>query len=245
MKRIFSLALLGVLMACSNNRHEGSAEHKGGTGEGGGADMNSSVHQGAENTGTTSTPANNYMQQMHTAMNSMMQQMQEVRPTGDADHDFATLMRHHHVSAVEMARAQVAGGADPALKSMAQQILNDQQQEINAFDQYLQRHQRASGKSTYGQRAVKMMTHMDSMHMQGGSLDVMFVSMMIPHHEDGVKMAREYLKEGKDAGLKKVAQNIVATQPKEVSQMREWLRKNGGKDAQKGSTPHSGTAAAH
>ena len=245
MKWIFSLALCGIVFACSNNRHEGSTEHKGGTGEGGGADMNSSVHQGAENTGTTSTPANNYMQQMHTSMNNMMQQMNGMRATGDVDHDFATLMRHHHVSAVEMAQAQVAGGTDPALKAMAQKMVNDQQQEINVFDQYLQAHQQASGKSTYGQRAMKMMTPMDSMHMQGGSLDVMFVSMMITHHEDGVKMAREYLKEGKDAGLKKIAQNIVTTQPREVSQMREWLQKNGGNDAQKGSTPHTGTAASH
>jgi uncharacterized protein (DUF305 family) len=36
-------------------------------------------------------------------------------------------------------------------------------------------------------------------------------------------MAKEYLKVGKDAELRKVAQNIVETQPKEVEQFKQWL----------------------
>ena len=38
----------------------------------------------------------NHMKALHEAMNTMMQQMQNTKHTGDADYDFALMMKHHH-----------------------------------------------------------------------------------------------------------------------------------------------------
>ncbi|OLY90844.1 Uncharacterized conserved protein, DUF305 family [Cnuella takakiae] len=165
--------------------------------------------------------APNPMRDMHQAMNTMMDSMHTYQPTGDADRDFAYLMRKHHQSAVEMAQAEISGGTDSSLVQLARTIVRDQQAEMNLFDATLQR-PTASGKSAYGRKAMGMMSAMDK--MEGGSVDHMFASMMIPHHKDGVKMANAYLKEGSDAGLMEVARNIVQTQPQEIKQLQQWLK---------------------
>ena len=76
---------------------------------------------------------------MHASMMSGMQEMQEMKATGDTDKDFAMMMRMHHQQAVEMAKAELQGGKSPELKAMAQKIIRDQQKEIAQLDKWLSR----------------------------------------------------------------------------------------------------------
>jgi uncharacterized protein (DUF305 family) len=69
-----------------------------------------------------------------------MQQMQSMQSTGEADRDFATMMRMHHQGAIDMAKAQLQNGKSPALKAMARKIIRDQQKEIALFDRWLAAH---------------------------------------------------------------------------------------------------------
>ena len=55
--------------------------------------------------------------------------------TGNVDADFIALMIPHHQGAVDMARAEILHGTDPALKNIAQEIVAEQAIEI----QYLQK----------------------------------------------------------------------------------------------------------
>src|SRR5262249_52456154 len=48
----------------------------------------------------------------------------------DPDHDFAAMMIPHHQGAVDMAKAVLLHGKDPALRRLAQEIIVTQQQEI-------------------------------------------------------------------------------------------------------------------
>jgi uncharacterized protein (DUF305 family) len=66
--------------------------------------------------------------------------MQQIKPTGDADRDFATMMRMHHQQAVEMSQAYLKQAKSPELKKMAQKIVQDQKREIAQFDKWLQAH---------------------------------------------------------------------------------------------------------
>ena len=91
-------------------------------------------------TTTDATPATgqNHMKAMHDAMDNSMQQMHSMKPTGDADYDFAMMMKHHHQGAIDMAKSEVAGGTDETMKAMAQKMIDDQQKEITHFDQFMQ-----------------------------------------------------------------------------------------------------------
>ena len=64
-----------------------------------------------------------------TAMDKMMTDM-AVKPTGDVDHDFVAMMVPHHQGAIDMARSELHYGLNPRLKTIAQEIIVDQMQEI-------------------------------------------------------------------------------------------------------------------
>ncbi|HEX8379501.1 MAG TPA: DUF305 domain-containing protein [Allosphingosinicella sp.] len=53
-----------------------------------------------------------------------------------------------------------------------------------------------------------------------GDLDRDFVALMVPHHQSAVEMARVYLEHGRDPELRRLSQNIVASQEAEIRQMR-------------------------
>jgi hypothetical protein len=64
-----------------------------------------------------------------------------------------------------------------------------------------------------------------------GDPDRDFVTMMIPHHQGAIDMAKAILLYGKDEQLKRLAQEIIADQQNEVQLMQLWLSKrSGGRD---------------
>jgi uncharacterized protein (DUF305 family) len=80
-----------------------------------------STGQGSQDTSTA----------MHHDMMSGMKEMHGMKPTGDADADFAHMMEHHHAQAVKMTQTYLRGAKDPALKAWAQKSLKSQQQELD------------------------------------------------------------------------------------------------------------------
>lgn len=72
-----------------------------------------------------------------------------------------------------------------------------------------------------------MMQHMDV--PLSGDADKDFVAGMIPHHQGAVEMAHIELKFGKDPEARKLAQNIIAEQKKEITVMRKWETEHGAK----------------
>lgn len=54
--------------------------------------------------------------------------------------------------------------------------------------------------------------------------DLRFIDGMIPHHQGAVDMAKEVLQKSKRPELKKLAQEVIAAQDKEISQMQQWRK---------------------
>jgi uncharacterized protein (DUF305 family) len=49
---------------------------------------------------------------------------------------------------------------------------------------------------------------------------------MLPHHQGAVDMAKVELEHGTDPELRKLAQDIIDSQQKEIAFMKEWLAKH-------------------
>jgi uncharacterized protein (DUF305 family) len=56
-----------------------------------------------------------------------------------------------------------------------------------------------------------------------GDVDRDFAAMMIPHHQGAVDMAQAELRHGHNKRLRRIAQQIIAEQPKEIAGMRQAL----------------------
>jgi len=73
------------------------------------------------------------------------------------------------------------------------------------------------------------MAAMDKMHKDmmavksTGNPDADFVRGMIPHHQGAIDMAKVVIQYGKDPEIRKLAEDIVSAQEKEIKQMKDWL----------------------
>ena len=59
-----------------------------------------------------------------------------------------------------------------------------------------------------------------------GNADRDFVAGMIPHHQGAIDMAQVELQYGTDPALRKLAQQIIAAQRKEIAFMQQWQAKH-------------------
>lgn len=85
-------------------------------------------------------------------------------------------------------------------------------------------HRHGSSEFSIGMHAgmAVMMKDMESAPMTGDT-DKDFLAMMIPHHEGAIEMARLVLVHGKDPLVRRLAEEIIASQTIEIQAMNERL----------------------
>jgi uncharacterized protein (DUF305 family) len=74
--------------------------------------------------------------------------------------------------------------------------------------------------------SMKKMDHDMSAAPMNGIVDHNFVTMMIPHHQGAIDMAKGELSYGKDPVMRRLAQEIIVDQQSEIDLMNLWLKKH-------------------
>jgi len=136
-----------------------------------------------------------------------------------SDRTFIDAMVPHHEGAVEMAEAALDRAEHPEIKRVAEDIVSSQRAEIEMFGEIRERR--------YGSAESRM--EMQAMGMpdpeelaQADPFDEAFIDEMIPHHESAIVMAEVALRETEDPEIRRIAEDIVSAQRREIDQMRQW-----------------------
>jgi len=166
----------------------------------------------------------------------MMNSWNKTSSNSNIDRHFIEQMIPHHEDAITMANSALKKAKKTEIKTLAQNILESQTEEINQMLQWY--------GEWYGQEVPRSATQMGthgmmgsdtSMHMGllGDETDILsldlatdfdkeFLRQMIPHHQMAVMMATMLENSTDRSEMKQLAKNIITAQNKEIADMRTW-----------------------
>jgi uncharacterized protein (DUF305 family) len=143
------------------------------------------------------------------------------------DAAFIADMTAHHQGAIDMAELAKKKGEHAQIRTLADGIISAQQGEIatmNAVRDDMQ----AMGMHDGGH--MGMSEHAMGMDLSMGDLesakpfDKAFIDAMVPHHQGAIAMAKAQLAKGEQPALRRMAEDIIGAQAREIDQMKQWRR---------------------
>jgi uncharacterized protein (DUF305 family) len=167
-----------------------------------------------------------------TIMHNMISEMDGMQMTGDADHDFASMMVMHHQGAINMANKELEKGDDATIKTMAQQIIDKQTAEKAEFTAWLESHTpapNAEGQAFDAEmlKGMEKMKNWKDIQILTGDADSDFAQLMIVHHQAATDDANGILHHGHHDDIKEMAKMMIEDQTKEITDLTAWLKSNG------------------
>ena len=155
----------------------------------------------------------------------------------DADVTFAQSMIPHHEQAVEMAKMAKMHASTPEVKNLADKIEAAQGPEIATMKEWLKEWSEDDSDDSMGgmdhgsddpggMDMPGMMSDDDMAALDtaaGREFDLMFLTMMIEHHNGAIEMAKTEQSKGKNTDAKALAKKIEADQTTEIAQMKKLL----------------------
>lgn len=141
------------------------------------------------------------------------------------DRAFVDNMIPHHESAVQMANLAHVRGRSPYIHTLASDIIRTQQAEIASMRGIASRLERLGVKPrSLGLSVAEMGMDHDVSHLVAAEpFDQAFFTMMIPHHQGAINMARVQLRKGTGRQARALARQIMAAQEHEIQLMRQQL----------------------
>lgn len=144
-----------------------------------------------------------------------------------ADVAFAQGMVPHHEQALEMSELVSSRTENTHVIDLAKRIEKAQQPEIDTMNGWLRSWGapvQASSHSSHGHSESHGMVKLGNLaDLKGTEFDRQWLSLMIQHHRGAVEMARKHLEQGTDPAARKLAQDVVAAQEKEIAEMESLL----------------------
>ena len=143
---------------------------------------------------------------------------------------FVAQMIPHHQAAIDMVALAPTRAEHSELKTLAAAIASAQASEIalmkkvgkeNGWDPNAKmQHSESDGMSKH-----EMGMDMDVSKLKTAKpFDKAFIEMMVPHHEGAITMAKHELSRGSDPQIRALAERIIASQTKEIQQMKQWYQ---------------------
>lgn len=192
---------------------------------------------GSDSMSTTSGAKVESRGDMMPVVTEMLDRMKKDELTHDFDHDFATLMIDHDQAAVDLSEMELSKGTDTTMKAIAQAMVADHKGEIEELKTFLKNH---DDNVTTAVPDTVMHTHKEGIHVElsedlnaemqkfnaaktTGNADVDYATLMIIHHEMGIKMAKDHLVHGHHADVRKISQKAVDEDELEVGKFKVWL----------------------
>lgn len=117
--------------------------------------------------------------------------------------------------------ALAAGGLSAQQPSQGQMPMQGQMQHGPG-----QMGQSATTPATKAYQAANAKMHKSMAIKYTGDADKDFAAGMIPHHQGAIDMAKIVLQYGNDPELRKLADEIIAAQNKEIAFLRAWQTRN-------------------
>lgn len=157
------------------------------------------------------------------------------------DAHFIEQMIPHHEDAITMARLAQTKAKRSEIKQLAKDIIDSQEKEISQMkDWYKEWFDTEVPTGTQVMNQHGMMGNNNGMHMgmmgdesdmtkleQSSDFDNAFIEGMIPHHQMAVMMANMLNGGTNRPEMKRLADDIIVAQTKEINQMREWYKEWG------------------
>ncbi|KOV82232.1 hypothetical protein ADL03_24760 [Nocardia sp. NRRL S-836] len=144
-----------------------------------------------------------------------------------ADVAFAQGMVPHHEQALEMTELVTSRTDSTHVVDLAQRIAKAQQPEVDRMNGWLRSWGapvQASSHGAHGHADNHGMVDLGNLaDLHGTEFDRQWLSLMIQHHRGAVDMAREHLDAGTDPEARKLAQDVIAAQEKEIAEMESLL----------------------
>jgi uncharacterized protein (DUF305 family) len=142
-----------------------------------------------------------------------------------ADVMFAQHMIPHHQQAVDMATMVPSHTNNATLQTVAIHIKTDQRAEIDLLTDFLKQW----GEPVAGHEPMAMdgMVDHDTMSqlesLKGSAFDTLWITSMIAHHHGAIRMAEAELAQGKNPDARRMAQQIITMQKREISYMTHMI----------------------
>jgi uncharacterized protein (DUF305 family) len=143
------------------------------------------------------------------------------------DLQFIDTMIAHHRGAIDIARLAKTKAAHAELKAMVEQMAQDQEREIKQMMDWRARwfkgQAHARNMDLPGMRdSMKDMDKEQMKKVNGKEFDLMFLDMIIPHHQGAVVMSQDAVQKAEHQEIKQLTTRIIEQQQREIDQMKKW-----------------------
>ena len=149
-----------------------------------------------------------------------------------ADIAFLRGMIPHHRGAIQMAELVPDRTDRPELNQLADEIVATQQPEIEQMEAMLADAGEPASGAMEDMEGMEGMSSMGGMmgeaqmsdlgDAEGAAFDLMFIDMMIAHHQGAIDAAEQVSDQGSNPQALALADEVIAAQQAEIDEMTEW-----------------------